>query len=99
LLERSHDPGVDADRLAVLEPPVNDSMADRSQTIFCEVLAQERKQVIECAVVAELRAFAPRLLVKHGAFRVLRDEARRCVEPLDLTTRRQRKLAIAHLEQ
>jgi len=99
LFERGHDRGIDADRLVVLEPAVNDSMADRSQTIFCEMLAQERKQVIERAVMAELRAVAPRLLGKLGAFRVLRDEARRCVEALDLATRRQRKLATDHLEQ
>ncbi len=44
---------------------MHDAMADADEAMLGELGAQERDQVIERAVVAELRALAPRLLAEH----------------------------------
>ena len=67
LLERRQHRRVDAHRLRVLEPAVHDAVADADQAVLGELLAQERDQVIERAVVAELDALAPRLLAEQLA--------------------------------
>ena len=94
LLELRHDRGVDADRRGVVGAAVDDAMADRGEPVVRAVRRlQPVEDVRERAVVAELRARLPALLAGGLAGGVLRDEARRGVDALDLPAGDERELA------
>ncbi len=99
LLECGEHRRVDAGGLGVLETPVHDAMADGYQSVVGEPLAQERHEVVERAVVAELRAFAPSAFGEQLAVRVLRDEPRGRVETFGLPARDESEVAVSCGEQ
>ena len=99
LLERGEHRRVDADGLGELETPVHHAVADGYQSVQGELLAQERHQVVECAVMAELRALAPGALGEHLAARVLRDKSGCRVETLGLPARDEVKIVSRGGEQ
>ena len=72
---------------------------DTDQPIAGQALAQEGDQMVEGPGVTQLDAFTPGLLRLQLAVLILRDEAGRGVDALDLPAQRQLEIGPAQLEQ
>ena len=64
---------------------MNDTVSNSREWLLPELRAQEGDQMIECALVPELDAIAPRLLAQDLPLPILGDEARRGMEPFNLS--------------
>lgn len=63
---------------------MHDPMSDADQPLIAELHAQQCDEVVERALVTQLDAVAPGLLVEGLIFSILGNETGRCVEPLGL---------------
>src|SRR5205814_289259 len=84
---------------SVFGPAVNDAMADRGESCAVEPRAEIVEQIIERAGMAELGSLVPGFRRRRVSGRILDHEARRGVDPLDLTARTQGALPVALCKQ
>src|SRR4030095_16186818 len=76
---------LDSHRHRELQAPVNDSVPHTSQPASCEVVLEELAEIFDRPVVTEGRS-RPRLFGDDTSGRVVRCEARRHVQALDLAS-------------
>ncbi len=89
-LERSHNACIDPDRLRVFDPAVHHAVPHAEQPVLGKLAAKKAGKMVDCTLMAELRARIPLFLAHGCARRALRDEMRAGVEPLDLAAQRER---------
>ena len=77
LVQRRQHRRVDANRLAVLEPAVNDAVSNAREGLPAELRTQEGDQMIERPIVPKRDAITPGLLAQDLPVPILGDETRR----------------------
>ena len=95
LFKRRHRASINDHGLRVVQPAMHDPMADADEWHSCELGAQKRDQVVERAVMAELRALGPRLLRRDRSVAPLGDKVGCSVNPFDLAANGELQLAAA----
>ena len=97
--ERLHDVAIHQDRLRERGAAVDHAMAHPGQPMFGHLAAKKAGQVLEGAVVPEVRPVAPGFLADDAARPVLRHEARLRVQPFGLPAHHQIELVTARGEE
>ena len=90
---------IDAHRLTVFDAAMDHAVADGCQPVLCEIRAQKADEMLECAIMTKLHAFAPRLLGEYAVARVFGDEPWRGEQAFGLAAHRQREFAARRREQ
>jgi len=98
LLECRRHARIDTYRSFKVEPAVQNAMSNPDEMVIAEFGAQKRHQVIERAIVAELRALGPELLGCPRPVVPFRDEVRCAVDAFDLAVQLEFKFSAARNE-
>ena len=84
LFQRREHGCIDANGSGVGKPAVDDAVADADEALFAQLVAEEREQMVERAVVTQGRAVAPAFFAERASVAILGNEVRRRIQPLGL---------------